>query len=250
MTDHEPAAGPAPLPLPLPTPAPAPRWGIPDAALGFLGAYILSGLTGSLWLAGVGDAERSFGLAVATLAGLWLAFVGAPVLAARRKGSGSVVRDFGFRLEKGDIPLGLAAGLVSQFVLVRLVYLPFGDRVKDLGRDNEALVDNTHGIALVVLALLLAVGAPLVEELFFRGLLLRSLQKRLSDGWAIAGSSVFFGLAHPNDLPAEGQILVMTALAALAVVLAFLAVRTRRLGGPIVAHAVFNAVNLAVAVSN
>ncbi len=54
------------------------------------------------------------------------------------------------------------------------------------------------------LVLIAVVGAPLVEELFFRGLLLRSIEKRLGWVWAIVGSSVFFGLAHPQDLPVEG----------------------------------------------
>ena len=43
---------------------------------------------------------------------------------------------------------------------------------------------------------------------------------------------------------------MMAALAALAVVLATLAVRTGRLGASIVAHAVFNAINLLVAINN
>ena len=43
-----------------------------------------------------------------------------------------------------------------------------------------------------------------MEELFFRGLLLRSIADARPDtAWAIVGSSVFFGLAHPNDLPVE-----------------------------------------------
>lgn len=230
MTDHEPTTT-APL-------VEAPRWGIPDAALGFLAAYLLSGVTGSLWLASVGAADRSFGLAVATIAGLWVGFVGASVLAARRKGSGSLVGDFGFRLEKRDVPLGIAAGLVSQFVLIPLIYLPFGDRVKDLGRDNEALVDSTHGIALLVLALLLAVGAPLVEELFFRGLLQRALVRRLGPAPGIVVGAVVFGLTHFD-------VLGLLGLAVFGVVLGVLAHRTGRLGPGIVAHVVFNAAAVA-----
>ena len=39
-------------------------------------------------------------------------------------------------------------------------------------------------------ALIVVVGAPIAEELFFRGLLLRSIEKRFSIVWAIVGSSV------------------------------------------------------------
>jgi hypothetical protein len=215
-----------------------PRWGIPDAALGFVGAYLLSGMTASLWVARRGVAEHSFGLAVATVTGLWLGFVGAAVVAARRKGSGSIVRDFGFRLEARDVPLGIAAGLLSQFLLIRLVYLPFGDRVEDLGRDNEAMVDSTHGIALAVLALLLAIGAPLVEELFFRGLVQRSLVRRLGPAPGIALGAVVFGATHFD-------LLGLLGLALFGLVLGVLAHRTGRLGPSIVAHIVFNAAAVA-----
>ena len=63
----------------------------------------------------------------------------------------------------------------------------------------------------------------------------------------VVAAAVLFGLAHPNDLSAAGVALVMISLAALAAVLAVLVVRTGRLAPAIVAHAAFNAINLAVA---
>ena len=215
-----------------------PRWGIPDAAIGFVAAYFLSGLTGSLWVAATGDADRSFGLAVATIAGLWLGFVGTCLLVARGKGSGDLGREFGLRIEPRDIPLGIAAGLGSQLVLIRLVYLPFGDRVEELSRDNDALVDATSGLALVALAVLLVVGAPLVEELFFRGLVQRSLVRRLGPAPGIALSAVVFGATHFD-------LLGLLGLAVFGVVLGVLAHRTGRLGPSLVAHVVFNALAVA-----
>jgi uncharacterized protein len=231
---------------------PVPRWGFGDVVAGLVAGLVLSSLLAGVWLGFSGEDELSIGGKAFSQMGLWIGLVGSAVLATRRKGSGSLADDFGWRFRWVDLALGAAAAVLAVLVVVPLVGLLLrpllGD--PDVSGPVETLVDEARGPAIIGLALVAVVGAPLVEELFFRGLLLRSLQKRFSDGWAIAGSSVFFGLAHPNDLPAEGQIVVMTALAALAVVLAFLAVRTKRLGGPIVAHAVFNAVNLAVAVSN
>lgn len=223
-----------------PQPSP-PRfgWGIPDAVVGFVIAYFLSGLTGVAWISLTGRDSQSFGLAVATIVGLWVGFVGVPVLVARTKGSGSVVRDFGLRFQPRDLPLGLAAGVFSQFVLLRILYLPFGDRVEELGRDNERLVDSTHGLALVVLVLLLAVGAPLVEELFFRGLLQRSLVRRLGPAFGIAVSALVFGLTHFDPLGLLG-------LAAFGVVLGALVEWTGRLGPAVVAHVFFNATAVTV----
>lgn len=214
-------------------------WGIPDAAVGFVIAYFLSGITGVAWIGITGRDTQSFGLAVATIVGLWVGFVGVPVLVARTKGSGSVVRDFRVHFQPRDVPLGLAAGLLSQIVLLRILYLPFGDRAEELGRDNETLVDSTHGLALVVLVVLLAVGAPLVEELFFRGLLQRALVRRLGPGFGVAISALVFGLTHFDPLGLLG-------LAAFGVVLGALVEWTGRLGPAVVAHVFFNTTAVAV----
>ncbi|MDQ4070068.1 MAG: CPBP family intramembrane metalloprotease, partial [Actinomycetota bacterium] len=102
------------------------------------------------------------------------------------------------------------------------------------------LVDRSTGASYVGLLVAVVVGAPIVEELFFRGLLLRSLQRRFSPGLAVAISSVVFGLAHFSPLPFRAVILVMVSLSVFGAVLAILAVRTGRLGPSIVAHATFN----------
>ncbi len=80
----------------------------------------------------------------------------------------------------------------------------------------------------------LVVGAPIVEELFFRGLLLRSLLGRTPPPVAIVVSAVLFGLAHFEAVQFAG-------LAAFGVVLGVLAWRTGRLTPGIGAHAAFNA---------
>jgi membrane protease YdiL (CAAX protease family) len=90
------------------------------------------------------------------------------------------------------------------------------------------------------------VGAPVVEELFFRGLVLRSLQRRFPDTAAVPLSAVVFGLAHLQALSAAGLLVVVTSLTALGVVLALLAVRSGRLGPAMWAHATFNAFTVVV----
>ncbi|HJV09715.1 MAG TPA: CPBP family intramembrane glutamic endopeptidase, partial [Acidimicrobiales bacterium] len=104
----------------------------------------------------------------------------------------------------------------------------------------EDLLDKAQGPAFLGLVLSVAVGAPLVEELFFRGLLLRSLQRRMGNVPAIALSAVAFGIAHGSALPVDAVVLVMISLTVFGAILATLAIRTGRLGPSIVAHAVFN----------
>lgn len=76
-------------------------------------------------------------------------------------------------------------------------------------------------------------GAPLVEELFFRGLLLRALLGRTPVPVAVVISALLFGLAHFEAVQFAG-------LAAFGVILALLAWRTGRLMPGIGAHAAFN----------
>ncbi len=244
MDPHPDTAPPPPAPE-----APRRRWGLGDALAGFVVGLCLSSLFASLWLAATGDRELGLGGRAVSQVGLWIGLVGVVVLAARRKGSGSVADDFGLRARWSDVGLGLGAAVALQFILVPLVALVL---VPLLGRPEvsgpvQDLVDDARGATFLLLVLTAVVGAPVVEELFFRGLLLRSLQNRFGTVAAVVGSSVLFGLAHPNDLSAAGVALVMISLAVLAAVLALLVVRTGRLAPAIVAHAAFNAINLAVA---
>jgi uncharacterized protein len=220
-------------------------WGLPEALAGFGAGLLVSAFAASAVAHAVGydtssSAPMPVAVTAADLAGLWLGLVGAVMLATRMNGSGSVVRDYGLRVGAWwDIPLGAALGLACQYLLVPGLYLPFEHLDHHLAHqlsqpaNKEAAA--AHGWpAVAALLLLLAIGAPLVEELFFRGLLLRSLLGRLPAPAAVVISAVLFGLAHFEALQIAG-------LAAFGVILALLAWRTGRLAPGIAAHAAFNA---------
>src|SRR5207248_894152 len=80
-------------------------------------------------------------------------------------------------------------------------------------------------------------GVPIVEELFFRGLVLRSLLRRWGPTASVIGSAVVFGVVHL-------ELLQLPALVVLGLVLGVLVVRTGRLGPSIWAHGAFNAVTV------
>jgi uncharacterized protein len=227
---------------------PPARWGLGEAAVAFLAGTVLSVLLGSVAQAAAGyhpgqGKAVPVGVTAASLIGLWAGLGGGAVIASQTRGSGDLGRDLGLRLRwPVDPALGVVAGLVSSYLLVPLLYLPFEQLVPDLQRrlQTPAKQDTAAangGVEITVLLLLLAVGAPIVEELFFRGLLQRSLARRFGPAAAIAASSVVFGLAHfePLQLP---------ALILFGVVLGGLAQWTGRLGPGIVAHATFNAVTV------
>ncbi len=104
-----------------------------------------------------------------------------------------------------------------------------------LSKPAQADTGAIHTVpALCVALAVLAVGAPIVEELFFRGVLLRSLLGRMATPLAILATALLFALAHFEAVQFAG-------LAAFGVVLGVLAWRTGRLAPGIAAHAAFNA---------
>lgn len=214
-----------------------PRWGTGDAVAGFLVGNSLVVVAISLWAGITGRDELSFGAIALGQVALWVGLLGAPLWATARKGSRSLVRDFGLVARARDALTGVPVGVVCQLVLVPLIYLPFRTLVDVDKLDEPAreLADKAQGFGFIALAVVLVVGAPVVEELFFRGLLLRSLSRRFGDRWALAGSSVGFALAHLEGLQ-------FPALLAVGVVFGLLAQRAGRLGPPIFAHAAFNLV--------
>jgi len=101
---------------------------------------------------------------------------------------------------------------------------------------RDARVDLVAG--LVVLA---CIGAPVVEELTFRGFVFNAIL-RYSPAWlAVALSGLLFGLAHAQT--GAGSI---APLAAAGMVLAVVYYRSRSLTASILAHATFNAFTVVV----
>lgn len=223
---------------------PSVRWGIGDAVGGWFVAVSGAAILGAASLAWAGydqadvEAERlPLWLTLIQSPFLWFGFIGVPVLVAATRGRG-FVEDFRFRIKPVDVGVGAVLGVIAQLVVVPLVTLPFlwltdTDAAK-LGEPAEKLADKVGGAPSVLLFVaIIAIGAPLAEEIFFRGLLLRSLENRFGSGLAIVLSSLVFGITH-------FELLQLPALAAAGLIFAVLAVKTDRLGPAIVAHMAFN----------
>ena len=227
-----------------PPAAVAPRWGLGDAVGGWLAGFSAAVVATGAWVAATGDEGASLGGFLVQLVALWAGLLGAVALASRRKGTGALSEDFGLRFRPVDVAVGVAAGLASQ-LLVNLAYLPVQWAFPDLRLDQaaEEALDGAFDAATALRAAFVVLGAPVVEELFFRGLLQRALARRVGAAWAVVGSSVLFGLAH------VGQVLAaLPALVAFGAVLGVLASRSGRLGPGIVAHAAFNLLTVVVVV--
>ncbi|HVT78547.1 MAG TPA: CPBP family intramembrane glutamic endopeptidase [Acidimicrobiales bacterium] len=171
--------------------------------------------------------------------GLWFGLIPGAILVCRLRGTGSLVKDLGLTFRFPADLIGIPAGLASQFVLLPLIYVVVQlfvnhDLTKDLQKPAQDLTDNAHGTGFWLLAVLLVVGAPLVEEIFYRGMLLRSLKRSLPAWPSIVTCGVVFGAAHFD-------LVTLPGLAAFGIVLAWLSDRSDRLGPNILAHAAFNA---------
>lgn len=154
------------------------------------------------------------------------------------RGTGRLLRDVGLEFVTWkDAALGVGAGFLGQLFLANALprmYELLGRDTEQLGDDVQQLSDAAGGLVeFALLGVFVVVGAPIVEEVVFRGLLQGALLRRLRPVAAVALSSLLFGLAHWQNLETPGLI-------AIGAVFGTLAYRTKRLGASVVCHMTFN----------
>jgi membrane protease YdiL (CAAX protease family) len=204
--------------------------------VGAIGSMVIVGAAGY----GKLDADRwPLWLIATTFIPLWAAVLVALVAVSRRYGSGRFRRDYGIQLWPVDVPVGLLVGVVTQLVFVRLLYRALSVVIdtSSLEKPARQLTDKASGWGIVLLVVVVAIGAPVVEEMFYRGLVLRSFQARINDVIALILSAFLFAAAHFELLQLPGLFLF-------GLVAGFLAKRARRLGPAIFAHIGFNAATI------
>ena len=204
------------------------------AFAGYLVAIFVSALTAGTVAGVTGDLDGVAAL-LAGQVGFWAILIGTVVVAVRRHGI-PAFEDRALRLRWIDVPVGLGIGAATQLVLLPALYLPFRSLIDldELSGPARDLFDGLGGAGLIAMAIGVIVVAPIVEELFFRGLLLQAMRLRWGPALAIAGSSAVFGVTH-------FQPLQFPALALAGAVFAAAMVRTGRLATAITVHASFNA---------
>jgi membrane protease YdiL (CAAX protease family) len=232
---------------PPPAPASPPRWGLGDAAVGWVAAQLFTQVWALVVLVAAGRVDDDFddlplSLVALAQAGLALAFFAVPYIVSRAKGNG-LVSDFGLRARWEDVWKGGVPGVVAQIVVLPLLYWPLLELLdkstKDLEGPARSLSDRVDGAAgAVLLILIVGVLAPVFEELFYRGLVQRALLKRgLPPVLAIGITALFFGATHFQLLQLPGLVLAGALFGTLAY-------RFDRLGPAIAAHVTFNMVTV------
>jgi membrane protease YdiL (CAAX protease family) len=225
------------------------RWGLPQFFVGLAVFVVIIAAMNLLALALPRGAQGPL-LFVAVLVGYGALF-------------GSLARDFGLRFRPIDLLIGLGIGLAAKIVgvivAVPLVGLSGGTPTSNVPLQNDLVWIVLNTVVATTLV------APIVEELFFRGLLLRAVRNGILRGRAthprteppspsrvrsallgsVLISSAAFMLVHLYQAPDLATLFVLgSSTLILGLVNAVLATRTGRLGPGIVAHAVFNGLAL------
>ena len=213
-------------------------WTVVDFLLVWLGGFLGTAVFFAIGLL----FENSDWIVVLALAGQYIGSLAVLWLLRRRKNQPSL----GFSIEPRDtfyIGLGVALQVGLALLLV-----PLAERLFPDGRPPQQVADALADldasmllkISLIVAAVLLA---PVTEELIFRGVLLRAIEPR-GRALAIGVSAAVFSAVHVLGLDPErflaSATVVLPPIFVLGILLAWVTLRTGRLGPAIFIHSGWN----------
>ncbi len=218
--------------------SPARSWSIADFVYVWLGGFLGSAIFLGIGLL-IGSSDWTVVLA---LAGQYIGNLSVLWVLKRRKDDG----DLGFSIEPRDT-FYIGLGLVLQLGLA-LLLLPLAEWLFPDGRPPQQVADalaNLDSSMQVKISLIVAavVLAPVVEELLFRGVLLRAIAHR-GQIFAIVVSAGVFSAGHVLGLDPErilaSAAVVLPPIFVLGALLAWVTMRTGRLGPAIFLHSGWN----------
>ena len=237
------------------SPIPGVTWDWRDLVLGAIlaiGTFVILGAAivitaQSVWGT---DAVETMVAEAATVLLLDAVLVGAVVFVIRRKGASWA--SLGFRrprpaiLARSNGPwVGLTGliivGYFAAIAAVNFYTLAAEQTGIDILLPDPQLSDDSfdHDLVVITLGLGVVLGAPLAEEIFFRGFFFAGMRRYLNLPLAGLLSGVVFAAAH-------GQVGLVIPFALVGLVLAFAYERSGTLLAPIGIHFVFNAVSFIV----
>jgi len=134
----------------------------------------------------------------------------------------------------------IAAAIVLIWIIGALLN-PFLEAGEEQGLVPDEWDSHRAG-AFVANFVVVAVLAPIVEELTYRGLGFAAVQQFFGGAVAVVVTAVAFGLAH-------GLVIALPVLTIFGVILGWLRLRTRSIYPPIILHAIFNGAALLASVA-
>ncbi len=146
-------------------------------------------------------------------------------------------------IRRHDVLVGVPLGIASQLILVNAVNWPLARLFPDsfsfdeVSRRASDLVDTAHGGWVVLLAFVVIVGAPVVEEIVYRGVVQPGLVASWGSSVGVILTAVLFAAIHMQPIEFPG-------LFAFALVLGWARHSTGTIGLSIATHMAFNATGL------
>jgi membrane protease YdiL (CAAX protease family) len=209
--------------------------------LTWFGGQLLGAIILSVFPTEAGEL-RSIGVLGLALVASWSAYSSGLWWASRTVGTGDLRTDYRWAWSWSDLA-AVPIGVVTQILILPGVYWPLQQMWPEvfssgkLEENARRLVDSAGGVSMVMLVLLVVVGAPLIEEFVYRGLLQRSIAARISAPVALVLGSAWFALIHFRPVEYPGLFIAGMVFGGCLMV-------TGRLGTAITAHAAFNLAGL------
>ena len=221
---------------------PATGWG-PMLVLGGVGLAVVGMVVGTIPVLIADPGLDSDGAAIAAQFVLVLALIGtATGLAVSKAGDGfrAALGQLGFKRMSGkDVGWTILAFAIYFAISAALSLVLSPDQediVNELGAGGDSLV------VTILVGLLIVVGAPLSEEIFFRGFAFAGLNRAMPIALAAVISTAVWASLHLGG----GDVAVVIQLAVFGLVLSALYARTGTLWAPILAHAINNSIAFVV----
>jgi hypothetical protein len=145
---------------------------------------------------------------------------------------------------KAGVLFGIGLYPAVVFLVGALLVLLFQALSGETVQAPEQISEDLPLFGTVVTALYAVVLAPIGEELFFRGVLFRSIRDRHGFWAGALGSSVVFGLIHYIPGPALDSVLLMSVMVFTGFGLSYIYERRGAILAPMAAHMAFNVIGL------
>ena len=215
----------------------------------WLGAFVLANIASIAVVSAFGSQYESgdnlptwlIALSALAMWSMWVALTGRHLRVPVQKIWSTVRAPFHLR----DVLVGVPLGVASQLILVNVVTWPLSKMFPDSFSYDEVskrasdLADNANGVWIFVLIFVVVIGAPIIEEIVYRGVLQPGLVATWGPRVGLWFTAVLFAAIHFQPIEFPG-------LLSFALVLGWARQSTDRLGLSVVTHMAFNAAGLSL----